>query len=168
MEIGPADPSDIFTDNQRWGDVAAWNDAATELHAKGGIHRVERAGFTPFWAVIDHEALIAIERQHGLFTNEPEPVLQSDEIIQNRAGVIKSLIHVDDPLHGKLRRLTSDWFKPASIRSMNDRLEELSLEAVAKLEKFGGRCDFARDIALAYPLQVILGLLGLPRTTTGA
>ena len=167
MQTGPPDPSDIFTDNQRWADVAAWNEAAAALHAKGGIHRVDRDGFTSFWAVIDHAALIEIERQHELFTNEPEPVLQPDALIQNRAGVIKSLIHVDDPLHGKLRRLTSDWFKPASIRRMNDHLEELSREAVAKLEKFGGRCDFARDIALAYPLQVILGLLGLPEDDYG-
>jgi len=167
MQQGPADPSDIFTDNDRWADVTAWNEAAAALHAKGGIHRVEREGFTPFWAVLDHAALIEIERQQALFTNEPEPVLQSDAIINNRAGVIKSLIHVDDPLHGKLRRLTSDWFKPASIRSMNDRLEALSLEAVSKLERFDGRCDFARDIALAYPLQVILGLLGLPEEDYG-
>ena len=162
MDVGPADPSDIFTDNQRWADVAAWNEAAAELHERGGIHRVEREGFTPFWAVIDHAALIAIERQHELFTNEPEPVLQNDWIIKNRVGVIKSLIHIDDPLHGQLRRLTSDWFKPASIRRMNERLDALSQEALEKLEGFGGRCDFARDIALAYPLQVILGLLGLP------
>ena len=162
MELSPADPRDIFSDNQRWADVAAWNEAAAALHAEGGIHRIEREGFTPFWAVIDHEALIQIERQPALFTNEPEPVLQSDAIIKNRVGVIKSLIHVDDPLHGKLRRMTSDWFKPASIRRMNDRLEALSEEAIGKLEAFGGRCDFARDIALAYPLQVILGLLGLP------
>ena len=167
MHVGPADASDIFTDNQRWADVDAWNEAVAELHAKGGIHRVEREGFKPFWAIIDHAALIEIERQHTLFTNEPEPVLQNDAIIKNRVGVIKSLIHVDDPLHGKLRRMTSDWFKPASIRRMNDRLESLSLEAIAKLEKFEGRCDFARDIALAYPLQVILGLLGLPEEDYG-
>ena len=157
-----SDPTDIFTDNERWGDVDAWNRAASELHAAGGIHRIEKDGFTPFWAVLDHEALIEVERQHELFTNEPEPVLQPDAVIQARIGVIKSLIHVDDPLHGKLRRLTSDWFKPASIRRMNGRLEELSREAVGKLERFGGRCDFAVDIALPYPLQVILGLLGLP------
>lgn len=167
MRLGSADPNDIFTDNHRWADVAAWNEAVSELHARSGIHRVERDGFTPFWAIIDHAALVEIERQHQLFTNEPEPILQSDAIIQNRVGVIKSLIHVDDPFHGKLRRMTSDWFKPASIRRMNDQLEALSLEAIAKLQKFGGRCDFARDIALAYPLQVILGLLGLPEEDYG-
>ncbi|MGB0621200.1 MAG: cytochrome P450 [Myxococcota bacterium] len=161
-EPGPADPRDIFSDNERWSDIDAWNTAVSELQAEGGIHRVEREGFTPFWAILDHAALIEIERNHALFTNEPHPILMQDAFIRERASAIKSLIHVDDPLHSQLRRMTSDWFKPKSIRRMDDRLEELSREAVAKLERFGGRCDFSTDIALAYPLQVILGLLGLP------
>lgn len=49
---------------------------------------------------------------------------------------------------------------------MSDRLEALSQEAVQKLESMGGRCDFAVDIALPYPLQGILGILGLPKETT--
>src|SRR5204862_4685763 len=28
----------------------------------------------------------------------------------------------------------------------------------------GGQCDFARDITMQYPLQVILAILGLPET----
>ena len=72
--IGPAAPNDIFTNNHRWGDMADWDRACLELHEQGGIHRVEREGFDPFWAVIDHEALLDIERQHELFTNEPESV----------------------------------------------------------------------------------------------
>jgi cytochrome P450 len=47
---------------------------------------------------------------------------------------------------------------------MSDRLDELSAEALTKLEGFGGHCDFATDIALSYPLQVILRLLGLPES----
>lgn len=47
MRTGPADPGDIFTDNDRWADVAAWNRAASELHTKGGIHRVERMASRP-------------------------------------------------------------------------------------------------------------------------
>jgi len=69
---------------------------------------------------------------------------------------------MDAPDHGKYRRLTNDWFKPASIRRLNDRLVELSEQAVAKLEEMGGSCDFAQDIALPFPLQVILKILGLP------
>ncbi len=155
-------PLDIFTDNHRWGDVAEWNEAAVALHGAGGIHRIEREGFKPFWAVIDHAAVLDIERQAELFTNGPEPVLASENDIAARGLEIKTLIHMDAPDHGKYRQLTNDWFKPASVRRLNDRLDELSREALAKMEALGGECDFAVDIALPFPLQVILKILGLP------
>ncbi len=161
-DIGQPMPHDIFTDNHRWGDLDEWNRTALSLHEQGGIHRIERDGFRPFWAVIDHGAVLDIERQPALFTNGPEPVLQSDKAIAERQLAIKTLIHMDAPEHGKYRQLTNDWFKPASVRRLQNRLEELSREAVATLEDKDGACDFAVDIALPYPLQVILKILGLP------
>lgn len=161
-DLGAPAPDDIFTDNHRWGDLDQWNRTAVSLHEQGGIHRIERSGFQPFWAVIDHQAVLDIERQPELFTNGPEPVLQDDAAIAARELEIKTLIHMDAPEHGKYRRLTNDWFKPASLRRLNDRLTELSQEAVATMEAKGGACDFAVDIALPYPLQVILKILGLP------
>ena len=155
-------PSDIFTDNHRWGDMDEWNRAALSLHEQGGIHRIHREGITPFWAVIDHAALLEIERQPELFTNGPEPVLVDEVSIAARQLTIKTLIHMDAPEHGHYRRLTADWFKPASMRRLNDRLDELSRDALAKLERIGGICDFAQDVAGPYPLQVILRILGLP------
>ena len=38
--VGAAAPHDIFTDNQRWGDLDDWNRTALELHSRGGIHRI--------------------------------------------------------------------------------------------------------------------------------
>lgn len=162
LGIGPPAAHDIFTDNHRWGDLDEWNRACLDLHDQGGIHRIERDGFSPFWAVIDHAALLEIEREHELFTNEPESVLIDTATLEQRELEIKTLIHMDEPEHGKYRRLTNDWFKPASIRRLNDRLDELSAEAVATLESRNGECDFATDIAWPYPLQVILKILGLP------
>ncbi len=160
--VGPANPQDIFTNNERWADVDDWNRSAMALHEEGGIHRIEREGFSPFWAVIDHTALVDIEREAKLFANAPEPVLTNDFVIANRPMQIKTLIHTDAPLHTHLRKLTSDWFKPSSIRRMNDRLDTLSQSALQKMRSMSGRCDFAVDIAMPFPLQVILGILGLP------
>jgi len=115
--------------------------------------------------VIGHDAVLEIERRPAEFTNAPIPVLGSEEQMEIRAmpgAEIRTLIHMDEPDHAKYRRLTSDWFKPASVRRLSDRLDELSLQAVAKLESLGGEADFYKDIALAYPLQVILSILGLP------
>ena len=61
-DVGAAAPHDIFTDNHRWGDLDEWNRSALALHEQGGLHRIERAGFDPFWAVIDHAAVLDIEK----------------------------------------------------------------------------------------------------------
>ena len=156
MSMGEPAPHDIFTDNHRWGDLDEWNRSALALHEQGGIHRIERDGFTPFWAVIDHAAVLDIERQPELFTNGPIPVLTNIEAYENRGLEIKTLIHMDAPDHTKYRKLTNEWFKPASIKRLNDRLQQLSDEALAKLESFGGECDFATDIALG-PIENVVG-----------
>ncbi len=162
MTTGAPAPDDIFTDNHRWGDLEDWNRTAMALHAQGGIHRIERDGFRPFWAVIDHAAVLDIERQPELFTNGPEPVLQTNEQIDGRQAEIKSLIHMDAPDHNKYRKVIGDWFKPRTVGRLEPRLDELSQKAIAKLEAAGGEIDFAVDIALPYPLEVILAILGLP------
>ncbi len=160
--VGAPAPHDIFTDNERWGDLADWNRSALALHDQGGIHRIERDGFTPFWAVIDHAAVLDVERRPHVFTNGPEPVLSTEAAIAARQFEIKTLIHMDPPQHPEYRRLTADWFKPASIKRLDDRLDELSRIALSKLAAAAGQCDFAKEIALPYPLQVILKILGLP------
>lgn len=153
---------DLFTDRRRWADMRAWREAAVALHARGPVHRVERPGYAPFWAVIDHASIQAISRQAKLFTNQPEVVLASQQVIAKRPFTVKSLVHMDAPEHPKYRKLVSDWFKPAGLKRLSGRLEEISQKAVQRMEAANGRCDFATEIALPYPLQVILEILGLP------
>jgi cytochrome P450 len=157
--------TDLFTNSHRYGDLDAWRREAVELHAHGPIHRIDQPGYQPFWAVIGHDAVLDIERRPEDFTNAPLPILGSDEQLSMRGAggaEIRTLIHMDEPDHGKYRKLTNDWFKPASVRRLTGRLDELSGQAVARLEALGGEADFYKDVALAYPLQVILAILGLP------
>ena len=157
--------TDLFTNAHRYGDLDAWRREAVELHTAGPIHRIEQPGYQPFWAVIGHNAVLDVERRPEEFTNAPIPILGSDRQLALRAAggaEIRTLIHMDEPDHAKYRKLTSDWFKPVSVRRLTDRLDELSRQAVDKLEALGGQADFYKDIALAYPLQVILSILGLP------
>ena len=65
------------------------------------------------------------ERRPGDFTNGPIPVLGSDEqlAMRERDGAeIRTLIHMDKPDHTKYRKLTVDWFKPASVRRLTEAL----------------------------------------------
>ena len=162
--LGPAPANDIFTDVERWGDIDAWNDAALRLHDIGGIHRIERPGYDPFWAVIDHASIMGIERRPTIFSNGPEPILATQDTIANRKESVKALIRMDPPEHGKYRQLTSGWFNPSSLGRLDERLTELSRQAVQRLDDLGGSCDFVPEIAVPYPLQVILKILGLPES----
>ena len=38
--LGTPSAHDLFTDNQKWGDVDGWNRAALDLHDRGGVHRI--------------------------------------------------------------------------------------------------------------------------------
>nr|XP_061840640.1 cytochrome P450-terp-like [Nerophis lumbriciformis] len=127
----------------------------------------ETDGFTPFWAVIDHQGVLDVERNPDVFTNGPRPGLRSDEQFEQSESDSKTLLSMDAPEHTKYRKLTSDWFKPASVRRLDERLEELSAGAMTTLAERGGECDFATEIAQPYPLQVILEMLGMPREDFG-
>jgi cytochrome P450 len=166
--------TDIFHDPQRYGDMQAWREEALSLHAEGPVHRVEMDGFRPVWVVIGHDEVMQVERAPELFTNEPIPVLADDAGIALTAESpmqIRTLIHMDKPDHTDYRRLTNDWFKPANIALRQERLDELSREAVAKLEAAApdgsGEIDFTREVAMPFPLQVILSILGLPESDYG-
>ena len=78
--------------------------------------------------------------------------------------MLRTLIHVDDPEHRELRGVTSEWFLPKNMARLDDRLASLAVQYVDKLASLGGRCDFATDIAMHYPLNVILHILGLPES----
>ena len=159
-----AQPISLFTDQHRWGDMDSWEDEAIALHASGPIHRVEAPGFAPFWAVIGHSAVLDVERRSDIFHNAPRPVLSSVQQENASTQQLKTLIHMDGEEHHAHRKLTADWFKPAAVSTLQPRLDDLSERTLAKMRELGGTCDFATDIALAYPLQVILEILGLPES----
>ncbi len=162
--------TDLFTNHLRFADLNDWHREVDALRASGPVHRVEQDGFTPFWAVIGHDAVMGVERQHDLFTNEPVAVLgRAADIERSRASgaIIRSLVQMDAPDHPKYRRLTADWFKPGSLGRLQGRLDELSAQLLARMEELDGRCDFSKDIAVWYPLQVILAILGLPEQDYG-
>ncbi len=157
--------TDLFHNPHRFGDMSTWREDVLKLHREGPVHRIEPEGFRPFWAVIGHPELLEIERDPKCYTNGPVPVLASDIALKTRAeqgGEIRTLIHMDAPDHIKYRKLTNDWFRPSSIRKMQPRIDDLSQQAVTKFEQAGGELDFNVDIAIPYPLQIILSVLGLP------
>jgi cytochrome P450 len=69
---------------------------------------------------------------------------------------------MDGDEHTAYRKLGLPQFKPASLARLDSRLDELSERALQTMRDAGGELDFSIDVALPYPLHVILKILGLP------
>jgi cytochrome P450 len=131
------------------------------------VHWVEGPGFNPFWAITRHADIFEIETKHQIFLNEPRPVLGTaadDQRRKEHGDMLRTLIHVDDPEHRQLRGVTADWFLPKSLAKLDARLAGLAKATVDRMAGLGGECDFARDVAIQMPLNVILAILGLPES----
>ena len=124
---------------------------------------VDVPDYRPFWAITKHADIMAIERANDLFTNSPRPVLMTTESDELQAGVgISTLIHMDDPQHRVVRAIGGDWFRPKAMRAMKLRVDELATRYVDHMAAVGPECDFVQEVAVNFPLYVIMSLLGVP------
>ena len=77
--------------------------------------------------------------------------------------LVRSLVQMDAPDHPKYRALTQQWFTNQSMRKLEERIRAIARAQVASMIERGGECDFVRDVAVMYPLHVIMEILGVPR-----
>lgn len=155
----------IFIDPAAYTDLERWHAIASELRAEGPVHRVEGLGRPPFWAVIGQPEVMEVEKRSDVFTNAPTPVVMSDPPTPEAPAVespVKTLIQMDGDEHRAHRALVNEWFKPGEVRKLAEQVARQARRSVDEMEALGGSCDFAADVAMNYPLRVILDILGLP------
>ena len=131
---------------------------------------VEPDQFRPFWAITKHEDIIEIEKQNELFINDPRTTLMdipTEDAIKEFTGgshlLVRSLVHMDNPDHQLYRSLTQKWFAPPNLESLKKDIRNIAKEYVNKMVDHGNECDFAKDVAIFYPLRVIMSILGVPK-----
>jgi cytochrome P450 len=129
------------------------------------VHLVEIDGFRRFYAITRHADVMAIERRPDVFTNGMTSVLQDNVTLeaQEQLGpALRTLINMDGVDHRAHRATTADWFKPSAVRNLVAPIDGLATAAISKMIALGGTCDFVNDVALRYPLRVIMSILGVP------
>jgi cytochrome P450 len=140
------------------------------LRANLPLAQVEAEGFDPFWAVTKHAHILEILRQHDLFHNGDRPHTlvprASDEMARSLTGgsshPIRTLVHMDAPDHLKYRRIAQSWFTPQRAKSLEDRIRSIARASVDRMAEHGSPCDFVRDVAIHFPLHVLMQILGVP------
>ncbi len=143
-------------------------DAYKWLRANDPLGRIDAEGYDPFRVVTRHADVMEVSRQNDLFHNGPQAVLNTQVGIRKSLELtggkplVNSLVQMDPPEHGKYRGLTNAWFQPGNLKKLEGQIRTLARQAVDRMAATGGRCDFVNEIALHYPLLVIMEILGLP------
>jgi cytochrome P450 len=164
----PADIAATLVDPAAYADHRI-HDSYRWLRANNplGVARTEK--FDPFWVVTKHAHIQAISRQNELFHNADRPTIVASRAFEERVrkitggpNLVRSLVQMDAPDHPKYRALTQGWFMPANLGKFEARVRDIARGTVARMLERGGRCDFVADVALGYPLHVIMEILGVP------
>ena len=170
LEILPSSPTldDAIIDPSRWANEHWIHSQFTWLRKNDPIRRMSPQGFDPFWSITRYNDIIEIEGNKLVFINDPRPILaprmllETLQYLSGRKHLVRSLITMDSPDHIKYRTITQGWFMRGNLRRVEARVKELATTYVNRLGELGGECDFVQDIAIWYPLRVIMSILGIP------
>jgi cytochrome P450 len=158
----------VLADPTAYADDTRLHAALTHLRANNPVAWVDNRPYRPFWAITKHADIMAIERANNLFLSEPRPLLstaEADDFAKEQLDTgtgLRTLIHMDDPHHRKVRAIGADWFRPKAMRDLKVHVDELAKRYVDRMRDIGPECDFVTEIAVNFPLYVIMSLLGLP------
>src|SRR6266851_1759381 len=159
-----------IADHKTYGSVDAQHGLFAKLRREDPVHWTQPDGYRPFWTISKYADIIEVERQADRFINQPRTKLLSinfeskvREAMSGRPMLVRALPQMDNPDHSKYQKLTHAWFQPRQLRTLADRMDALAKESVDRLCALGGECDFYNEIAIYYPLRVLMAILGLPR-----
>jgi methyl-branched lipid omega-hydroxylase len=113
-----------------------------------------------YWSITRHADVVEASHRPDLFCSGkgtniadlPVPFLE----------FFGSMINMDDPRHGRLRRIVSRRFTPRYLEQLRADVEGIAAEIVDGIAERGS-CDFVTEVAALLPLRVIVDLMGIPR-----
>jgi cytochrome P450 len=164
----PAAIAEPLVDPRAYADGRIF-DSYAWLRANNPVGRAEVEGFDPFWVVTKHADILEVSRQNELFHSGDRATTltnqAADAHVREMTGgsphLVRSLVQMDAPDHPKYRALTQAWFMPQNIRKLEDRIRQIAEASVERMAATGGTCDFVREVALHYPLHVVMEILGV-------
>jgi cytochrome P450 len=140
----------------------------TALRKNSAVRLMQPQGYRPFWAITKHADILEVEKRSDIFVNRLRTYLspiQGEEWVKGVTGdthLFRTLVDIDDPIHMKLRALTQGWFMPPNLKKLESRIAAIAKTHVDRMAELGSECDFVKEVAVWYPLRVIMEILGVP------
>lgn len=140
------------------------HDAFAWLRKEAPVAKIVTEDYTPFWIASRHADIMDAELRAADFSSGDLPVTLTADTATNPDAppMARTLVQMDGAEHRAFRKLAQNYFMPQNLRKLEGRIRELARQSIDHMQSLGGECDFARDVALKYPLRVIMEILGVP------
>lgn len=160
---------------QTFTDMDKVNGILTSLRKDYPLSRAEVPGYDPYWIVTKYDDVREVSRQDEFFANgEKTRTLASQFAVQmmkdytgGHPYIFRSLNHIDPPEHTEYRGATASSFMPPALKAYEPKVRETAKRYADRLAAMGPTCDFSWDLAIYYPLEVVLSLVGVPEEDHG-
>jgi cytochrome P450 len=114
-----------------------------------------------FWALSRHADILHVSRRADLFCSGKGSNIA--DLPQEFNEFFGSMINMDDPRHGRLRRIVARGFTPRMIARAEHDVKRAARRIVDDVIE-RGECDFVTDIAAPLPLKIICDMMGIPES----
>lgn len=138
------------------------------LRANSPLAVAEVDGFNSFWVVTKYDDVMLISRDNKQFPYGDQPSTLMDKkstkmsMQMSDTPLALSLIQMDEPMHMKYRLLTQSWFMPANLKKREEEIRVIAKKSFDRLKDMNGEGDFVAGVALNFPLEVVMNILGVP------
>lgn len=128
--------------------------------------RADLPEYRPFWVASKLADIREVASRNHEFLSGLGGLLTNDQLAfeaKKGAGqLFRSIVAMNEPDHRTYRALTQNWFQQSNLRRFEPRIRVFARRHVDRLAALGGECDFVREIAVHYPLLVVMAILGVP------
>ncbi|MDG2334391.1 MAG: cytochrome P450 [Myxococcota bacterium] len=115
-----------------------------------------------YWSLTRHADLQEASRNPEIFSSA-EGATSIFDLPKEFSEFFGGMINMDDPRHGRQRRIVSRGFTPSVLSKMEKGVAQRAAAIVDRvIEK--GECDFVADIAAPLPLEIICDMMGIPES----
>ncbi|MFN3237979.1 MAG: cytochrome P450 [Pseudomonadales bacterium] len=126
-----------------------------------------RKDFAGFWSITRYQDIKEVELKHQVFSSQrgsinmmvPEKKQWKPEKLIPAS--FNSLINLDEPLHRELRMQQSEFFFPAYIETLRDKVSDHIDVLLDDLERKGPVVDFVKLFSEELPLFTLCEMLGV-------
>jgi len=164
--------SRLLIDPATYGNTGSIVALHRDLRASNPVALAKIDGYSPFWVLTKHADVVYVGARDKLFPSGQRTIFLTDaaseaQIRASTGGdpnMSRSVLTLDEPEHGKYRRVAQAWFMPKNLKTLEARIRELARSYIARMGEGDWEGDFASEIAIRYPLNVILEIMGIAQS----